>query len=228
MIPFKDDNPLRSTPIVTIALVVVNVLVFLYEFQLGLGDSALLDRFLDAYSFDYGGFTREIARRGLTLSTLAPLFTHMFLHANWLHVGGNMLYLWIFGNNVEDRLGPLRFLVFYLLCGFAAALGQGLLSPGPMVGASGAIAGVLGAYLVMFPGSRVSTLVFLGIFVTILQLPALLVIGFWIVEQLIAGLGELRMAGHPAGGVAYYAHIVGFFAGIPLLFVLRPAPPRAS
>ncbi len=227
MIPFRDDNPLRSTPVVTIALVVVNVLVFVYEFQLGLSNGAALDRFLDAYSFDYGELANGIAGHGLTLGTIAPLVTHMFLHANWLHVGGNMLYLWIFGNNVEDRLGSARFIVFYLVCGAAAALGQGIVWPGPMVGASGAIAGVLGAYLVMFPGSRVSTLVFLGIFITILQLPAILVIGFWIVEQLIAGLGELRMAGHPAGGVAYYAHIVGFFVGIPLLFVLRPARARS-
>ena len=223
MIPFKDDNPLRSTPLITIALVVVNVLVFLYEFQLGLQSDARLNQLLDAYSFDYGQFSSNVAAHGLTLTTLAPLFTHMFLHANWLHVGGNMLYLWIFGNNVEDRLGSVRFTLFYFLCGIAAALGQGILSPGPMVGASCAIAGVLGAYLIMFPGSRVSTLVFLGIFITILQLPAILVIGFWIIEQLVAGLAELRMAGHAAGGVAYYAHIFGFFAGIPLLFLLRPA-----
>ena len=227
MIPLKDDNPLRNTPIVTIALVVVNVLVFIYEFQLGLQGGGGLDGFFDRYSFDYGELASGVGRHGLTLTTLAPLFTHMFVHANWLHVGGNMLYLWIFGNNVEDRLGGARFLVFYLLCGVGAALGQGLLAPGPMVGASGAIAGVLGAYLVMFPGSRVSTLIFLGIFITVLQLPAILVIGFWIVEQLVAGLGELRMASHAAGGVAYYAHIVGFFLGIPLLFVLRPARARS-
>lgn len=223
MIPLRDDNPSRGTPFVTIALVVVNALIFLYEFQLGLQSEAGLDRFFDAYAFDYSVFSSALAGGGPSPGAVAPLFTHMFLHANWLHVGGNMLYLWIFGNNVEERLGAARFIVFYLLCGIGAALGQGLLSPGPMVGASGAIAGVLGAYLVMFPGARVSTLVFLGIFITVLQLPALLVIGFWIVEQLVAGLAELRMAEHAAGGVAYYAHIVGFFVGIPLLFVLRPA-----
>ncbi len=226
MIPLKDDNPLRNTPIVTIALVVANVLLFLYEFQLGLQNDAALNRFFDQYSFDYGEFSAGVAG-GLTLGTIAPLFTHMFVHANWLHVGGNMLYLWIFGNNVEDRLGSIRFTIFYFVSGIGAALGQGLLSPGPMVGASGAIAGVLAAYLVLYPGSRVSTLVFLGIFITILQLPAIIVIGFWIVEQLVAGLAELRMAGHAAGGVAYYAHIVGFFIGVPLVFVLRPSRARA-
>ncbi|TMD62112.1 MAG: rhomboid family intramembrane serine protease [Chloroflexi bacterium] len=221
MIPLKDDNPVRSTPIVTIALVVVNVIVFLYEFQLGLQNGGGLDRFLNQYSFDFTAFTQSFSRGGLTLAAVVPLFTHMFLHANWLHVGGNMLYLWIFGNNVEDRLGSVRFIVFYLACGLAAAFGQGIVAPEPMIGASGAIAGVLAAYLVMFPGARVSTLIFLGLFITILQLPALLVIGFWIVTQLVSGLAELRMAGHPAGGVAYYAHIFGFVAGIPLLFVLR-------
>ncbi len=228
MIPLKDDNPLRGTPVVTIALLIVNVLIFVYEFQLGLTNSAGLERFIDAYSFDLGQFTGVIERRGVTFSTLAPLFTHMFLHANWLHVGGNMLYLWVFGNNVEDRLGPVRFTIFYLLCGVAAAVGQGLIQPGAMIGASGAIAGVLGAYLIMFPGSRVSTLIFLGIFVTVLQLPAILVIGFWIVEQVVAGLVvELRMAQHAAGGVAYFAHIFGFVAGIPLLLLLRPARTRS-
>ena len=226
MIPLKDDNPIRSTPIVTIAVIVVCVIVFLYE-QFGLTTEAAQNAFFDRYSFDYGAFARSLSRGGLTLATIIPLFTHMFLHANWLHVGGNMLYLWIFGNNVEDRLGSARFLVFYLLCGIAAAIGQGIVAPEPMIGASGAIAGALGAYLVMFPGARVSTLIFLGIFITVVQLPALLVIGFWIVTQLVSGIAELRMAAHPAGGVAYYAHIFGFIAGIPLLLLFRASTRRA-
>jgi membrane associated rhomboid family serine protease len=226
VIPLKDDNPLRSTPIVTIALIVACVVVFLYQ-QFVLASDVALNRFFDRYSFDFAEFTGSLSRGGLTLATIAPLFTHMFLHANWLHIGGNMLYLWIFGNNVEDQLGSLRFLAFYLLCGIAAAIGQGLVAPEPMIGASGAIAGVLAAYIVMFPRARVSTLIFLGLFITILQLPALLVIGFWIVTQLVAGLAELRMASHPAGGVAYYAHIFGFVAGIPLLFVFRAGTRRA-
>jgi membrane associated rhomboid family serine protease len=226
MIPLKDDNPLRSTPIVTIALIVVCVVVFLYE-QFGLSNDVAMNNFFDRYAFDYGAFARSVSRGGLTLATITPLFTHMFLHANWLHVGGNMLYLWIFGNNVEDRLGSVRFLVFYLLAGIAAAIGQGIVSPEPMIGASGAIAGVLAAYILLFPGARVSTLIFLGIFITIIQLPALVVIGFWIVTQLVSGLAELRMATHPAGGVAYYAHIFGFIAGIPLLFIFRAGTRRA-
>ena len=227
MLPLKDDNPSRSTPIVTYALVAINVVIFLYE-QFGLSSDAALNRFFDQYAFDFTAFRDSFTHGGPTLATVAPLFTHMFLHANWLHVGGNMLYLWIFGNNVEDRLGSLRFILFYFASGIAAAVGQGLVSPEPMIGASGAIAGVLGAYLFMFPGARVSTLIFLGVFITVLQLPALLVIGFWIVTQLVAGLGELRMAGgHPAGGVAYFAHIFGFVAGIPLLLLLRAGTRRA-
>ena len=226
MIPLKDDNPIHSTPVVTIAVIAACVIVFLYQ-QFVLASDAALNAFLDRYAFDYAAFVRSLTRGGPTLATVAPLFTHMFLHANWLHIGGNMLYLWIFGNNVEDRLGSVRFLAFYLLAGIAAAIGQGILAPEPMIGASGAIAGVLAAYLVLFPGARVSTLIFLGIFITVLQLPALLVIGFWIVAQLVAGLAELRMATHPAGGVAYYAHIFGFVAGIPLLLVLRAGTRRA-
>jgi membrane associated rhomboid family serine protease len=134
-----------------------------------------------------------------------------------------MLYLWIFGDNVEDRLGSARYLVFYLLCGVAAAIGQGVISGGPLVGASGAIAGVLGAYLVMFPGTRIRTLIFLGIFITIVQLPAVIVIGFWIVIQIVSGLAEHRVSAQQATEqVAYFAHVIGFVAGIVLLFFFRP------
>jgi len=146
----------------------------------------------------------------------------MFVHGGWLHIIGNMLYLWIFGDNVEDRFGSVAYLVFYLLCGVVAAIGQGLLQPEPMVGASGAIAGVLGAYLVMFPVARVSTLVFLGIFITILQLPALIVIGFFIVLQFIDALAELRFTAHQATtNIAYFAHLFGFTAGVVLCLLFR-------
>ncbi len=142
-----------------------------------------------------------------------------------------MLYLWVFGDNIEDRLGSATYLLFYLLCGIVAAIGQGLVSPSPMVGASGAIAGVLGAYLVLFPTARIRTLIFLGIFITVLQLPALVVIGFFIVIQFIEGFASLRLSGHAATeNVAYFAHIFGFFAGIGLLLLLggrtrRNSPP---
>jgi membrane associated rhomboid family serine protease len=146
----------------------------------------------------------------------------MFLHGGWLHIIGNMLYLWVFGDNVEHRLGSPTYLLFYLLCGVAAAVGQGLVSPAPMLGASGAIAGVLGAYLVLAPGARIRTLIFLGIFITVVQLPAIVVIGFFIVIQLIEGVASLRLEGYPATEqVAYFAHIFGFVTGIVLLFLLR-------
>ena len=225
MLPLKDENPVRSTPVVTFLLIAANVLAFLYELQLGF-DSVGLERFMDRYAFDYGAFASGLSYGGPSLAVVTPLFTHMFLHAGWLHLGGNMLYLWVFGNNVEDTLGALRFLVFYLACGIAAALGQGLLAPAPMVGASGAVAGVLGAYLILFPSARVSTLVFLGLFITVVQIPALVVIGFWIVIQILQSLTELRITQHEAGGVAYFAHVAGFAAGVVLLRVLRGARPR--
>ena len=146
----------------------------------------------------------------------------MFLHGGWIHIIGNMLYLWIFGDNVEDAMGSLSFLVFYLLCGIVAAIGQGVLAPGPMVGASGAIAGVLGAYLVMFPTARIATLVFLGIFISIFELPALIVIGMFIVLQIIESVAQLRMDFHASTEqVAYFAHVFGFVAGILLLPLFR-------
>jgi membrane associated rhomboid family serine protease len=146
----------------------------------------------------------------------------MFVHGGWLHIIGNMLYLWIFGDNVEDRLGSATYLVFYILCGIVAAIGQGLVQPEPMVGASGAIAGVLGAYFVLFPAARVSTLVFLGIFITIVQLPAVIVIGFFIVLQVIDALAQLRVTAHQAAeNIAYFAHLFGFVAGVLFLLLLR-------
>jgi membrane associated rhomboid family serine protease len=189
-----------------------------------------LEAFYDRYSFDWLEFTRRIAAGDLGVDTFIPLVSHMFLHGGWLHVIGNMLYLWIFGDNVEDRFGSAQYLVFYLLCGIVAAIGQGLILPEPMVGASGAIAGVLGAYLILYPTARVSTLVFLGFFITIVELPALIVIGMFIVLQIVEGVAELRLAGHAASAnVAYFAHIFGFVAGMLLLFFFRRAnaTPRA-
>jgi len=220
MIPLSDMNPASRFAIVNRLLLVINIAVWLYSFSLS-RDQAALQAFYERYSFDWATFTAALGAGRYTLDTIAPLFTHMFLHAGWLHVIGNMLYLWIFGDNVEDRLGSGRYLVFYLLCGVAAAIGQGLIAGGPLVGASGAIAGVLGAYLVMFPGTRIRTLIFLGIFITIVQLPAIIVIGFWIVIQIVSGLAELRVS-QAAEQVAYFAHVFGFLAGIVLLFFFRP------
>ena len=222
MIPLSDSNPPARSPIVNRVLLLVNLVVWLYTFSLA-GDPVALDAFYRAYAFDWVTFTRALGAGDVRPEVIYPLVTHMFLHGGWLHVIGNMLYLWIFGDNVEDRLGAVRYLGFYLLCGIAAAVGQGLIAPAPMVGASGAVAGVLGAYLFLFPGSRVRTLIFLGIFITIVQLPAIIVIGLWIVVQLLSGLAELRMsdAGAPAN-IAFFAHVVGFIAGILLLAVMRP------
>ncbi|MSQ37724.1 MAG: rhomboid family intramembrane serine protease [Chloroflexi bacterium] len=224
MIPLRDLNPSHGTPIVTRFLLLVNLGLWIYTLTLIRTPNAL-DAFYATYAFDWDAFTAALSEgRWTTATTFAPLLAHMFLHGGWLHVLGNMLYLWIFGDNVEDRLGSLRFLAFYLLCGVLAAIGQGILAPGPMVGASGAITGVLGAYLVLFPGARVSTLVFLGIFISIIKLPAVVVIGFFILIQLIDGLAQLRVAGaQSAEQVAYFAHLVGFAAGVVLVLLMRPA-----
>ena len=221
MIPLRDQNPTKKTPIVTRLLIVANILVWIYVLTLVRQPGAIA-AFYDRYSFDWTEFVTQITQRNFALTTFVPLISHMFVHGGWLHVIGNMVYLWIFGDNVEDRLGSGPYFVFYILCGIVAAIGQGLVQPEPMVGASGAIAGVLGAYVVMFPAARVSTLVFLGIFITIVQLPALVVIGFFIVLQAIDALAELRLTAHQASeNIAYFAHIFGFFAGILLLLLLR-------
>ena len=221
MIPLRDQNPTKKTAIVNRLLIVANILVWIYVLTLVRQPSAVA-AFYDQYSFDWTDFVTQISQGHIAFSTFVPLVSHMFVHGGWLHVIGNMVYLWIFGDNVEERLGSGPYFVFYILCGIVAAIGQGLVQPEPMVGASGAIAGVLGAYVVMFPAARVSTLVFLGIFITIVQLPALIVIGFFIVLQVIDGLAELRLTAHEAtANIAYFAHLFGFAAGILLLLLIR-------
>ena len=226
MIPLSDANPARGPAIVNRLLLFVNIAVWLYMVSLQRTPGAL-EGFLDRYAFDWSRFTADLATGAWTFATFVPLVTHMFLHGGWLHIIGNMLYLWVFGDNVEDRLGSGTYLLFYLLCGIAAAVGQGLVAPSPMLGASGAIAGVLGAYLVLSPGARIRTLIFLGIFITVIQLPAVVVIGFFIVIQFIEGLASLRFSGYPATEqVAYFAHIFGFLAGIGLVLLLRDRTQR--
>jgi len=228
VIPLHDANPTRGIPVVTRLLLFANILLWLYVVSLSRNQAAV-NAFYDRYSFDWDTFTAALASGRWTLDTFVPLVAHMFLHGGWLHVLGNMLYLWIFGDNVEDAMGSGAFLVFYILCGVIAAIGQGLLAPAPMVGASGAIAGVLGAYLVMFPTARISTLVFLGIFISIFELPALIVIGMFIVLQVIEGVAELRMSLHPATlQVAYFAHVFGFLGGILLLPLFRQRASRRA
>lgn len=216
MIPLKDDIPSYRTPIVTVALISLNCLIFFYllsrgeQFQL-----AVIKWGAIPFEITHG---RELTP-DLAFSVPLSLFSSMFMHGGFLHLTGNMLYLWIFGDNVEDKLGHVKFIIFYLLCGLAATLTHVLTTPNsqiPMVGASGAIAGVLGAYMIRFPGARILTLIFFGWFIRIVRVPALFVLGFWFILQLLYGLPSLGSVG---GGVAWFAHIGGFLAGI-LLFKL--------
>ena len=207
MLPIGDDNSERRlVPLVTYALIALNVLFFFVEQAGG-------DAFITKWAFVPSRFLADPAGDFLTL------FTSMFMHAGWLHLGGNMLYLWIFGDNVEDRFGHLKFTIFYLVCGLAATFAQLAFSIGsdiPNLGASGAIAGVLGSYILLFPQERVKVLQGQQI----IQVPALIVIGFWIVLQFFNGIGSI-VATADTGGVAFMAHIGGFLAGFVLTFLLR-------
>ncbi|HDH13570.1 MAG TPA: rhomboid family intramembrane serine protease [Nitrospirae bacterium] len=209
MIPFKDDNPTLRFPFITIALIAVNTAIFILQ-MLSPADPGKI-------AFAFGAIPHYL----LTFKTVQPVhpvltvFTSMFMHGGVLHLSTNMLFLWIFGNNIEDKLGYGRFIVFYLLCGFVAAYSHAITNPVstmPMIGASGAVSGILGAYMLLFPRARVHTLIFLGFFVQVVRLPAVLVIGFWIVIQFINGILSRGTAGH--GGVAWFAHIGGFVFGI--------------
>jgi membrane associated rhomboid family serine protease len=209
MIPLRDIIPSRTTPFVTVGLIAVNVLVFLY--QATLPPRASLS-FLYTWSMVPAGFAWP------------TLVTSMFLHGGWLHLLGNMLYLWIFGDNVEDRVGHGRFVFFYLGCGIAAGLAHLISNPMsivPTVGASGAIAGVMGAYFVLYPRSRILTLIPLIIYFEVIEVPAILFLGFWFVLQLLSGVGTLGRADAASGGIAFWAHIAGFVAGASLIFVAR-------
>lgn len=219
MIPLADINPTRGTPIANRLLLLVNIAVWVYVLTL-LGNPGALSAFYERYAFDWAELTSRMAAGRYDADTFLPVLTHMFLHGSWLHLIANMLFLWIFGDNVEDRVGPLAYVVFYVLAGTVGAVVQGLIAPAPMVGASAAVAGVLGAYAVMHPGARVRTLIFLGIFITVVPLPALLVIGFWFLAQVLTGISELRLDGPAAtANVAYWAHVGGFVAGVVLLIL---------
>jgi len=209
LLPLRDENPTKRIPAVTIFIIALNCLIFLYQ--------ALSPQGLDYYALKMGAIPYEITHfESLThvprLPPLVALFTSMFLHGSLFHLLGNMLYLWIFGNNVEDFLGSFRFILFYLLSGLGASFTHIIFNPNsqvPMIGASGAIAGVLGAYFILYPGARVSTFVFLFVFIRVIPIPAVYVLGFWFLMQLLnVGLG---------GGVAWFAHIGGFLIGIALI-----------
>ncbi len=228
MLPLKDDVPSGSVPIVTVGLIALNVLAFVYQFSLQASGGPDAARAAQQFVVEFGllpcRLTGQCAPGDFPHPALT-IFTSMFLHGGLFHVGGNMLYLWIFGDNVEDRLGHGRFLVFYLLSGVAAALAQTVTAPAsgvPMVGASGAVSGVLGAYLLLFPHARILTLVTFGFFARFLHVPAVVVLGFWIVVQFLNGLVTFGAGDDGGGGVAWFAHIGGFLAGIALLYLLRP------
>ncbi len=209
MIPLRDVIPSRTRPVVTIALIAANALVFLRQTGIGAGEME--------------GFFRAFGLVPAAFSWMSVV-TSMFVHGGLMHFAGNMLYLWIFGDNVEDRMGHGRFIAFYLLCGTGAALAQTVAAPGslvPMVGASGAIAGVMGAYFVLYPKSRVLTLILFPI--TVVEIPAVYLLGLWFVMQFINGLATLDPQGQSqlAGGVAFWAHAAGFFVGLLLVFLFR-------
>jgi membrane associated rhomboid family serine protease len=215
----RDTIPSRSFPVVSVTLIVVNVLVFLYEFSLGQHVRALIASYgVIPVSFFGGNNLSQFPLRSQVL------LTSMFLHGGWFHVGGNMLYLWIFGDNVEDRLGHVRFLFFYLVCGVAAGMTHVIANPhssAPTIGASGAIAGVLGAYFLLYPRARVLTLLPLGIYFQIIELPAFFFLGFWLLIQSISGLASLAVRGEVVGGIAWWAHIGGFAVGAGLGQLLK-------
>lgn len=208
--PIGDDNSMRrNVPVVTYGLILINIVVFLLELSQGTA-------FIREWAFIPRQFGADPAGEAKTV------ITAMFMHGGWLHLIGNMLYLWIFGDNVEDNFGSLKFLLFYLISGIAATFAQMAVMPNssiPNLGASGAIAGVLAAYLVLHPSGRVTVLTYVGA----MQLPALIVIGLWIVLQLISGVGSITTSTQTAetGGIAYMAHIGGFFAGLLLVFLFR-------
>jgi membrane associated rhomboid family serine protease len=209
MIPLRDVIPSRTTPYVTITIIVLNTLAWLFELSL---PQETLNAFLTVYGVVPAYFSWP------------TLITSMFLHGNWMHVIGNMWYLWIFGDNVEDSLGHGRFIVFYLLCGIVAAFGQILIQPDstlPTIGASGAIAGVMGAYFVLYPQSRVLTLLPLIIIWEIVELPAIVLLGFWFLMQLFSAGTIAMTASTGGGGVAFMAHVAGFLFGAVGVFVFR-------
>jgi membrane associated rhomboid family serine protease len=220
MFPLKDDNPTTITPVVTWILIAINVVVFLYQVSLGPRASQL-------FVYQFGAIPavvtgdQSLPGNLVAVPPFLSIFTSMFLHGGWMHLIGNMWYLWIFGNNIEEAMGSLRYLLFYIICGFLASLSHILSNVGstlPSIGASGAIAGVLGAYILLYPRARVLTLIFLGFFIRLLYIPAGFILGFWFILQLLSGS---MSGGQQGGGVAFWAHIGGFIAGVLLVGVFK-------
>lgn len=218
MIPLRDDNPTHITPIVTYLLILVNIVVFLFQILLGSNS--------EAFVYQFALIPANVTNL-ISLGALFNIFTSMFMHAGLAHIGGNMLYLWIFGDNVEDRLGSFKYLLFYIIGGVVASLAHIITNPNsqiPTVGASGAIAAVLGAYLVLYPSQKVLTLIPLGFWLRMTMLPASVVLGLWFVLQLFQGVASLGMP--DVGGVAFWAHIGGFVTGVALGWLFKKPEPE--
>jgi membrane associated rhomboid family serine protease len=227
-LPLKDHNPTERTPYVTVGLIIINLAVFAYEVSLGRELSAFISAW-GATPFELTNFSGSATQyqSGVMQNIGGPPIVHltllssMFMHGGVMHLGGNMLYLWIFGNNVEDILGPVRFIVFYLISGLVATGAQIMVDPSstvPTIGASGAVAGVLGAYLLAYPRARVTSLIFLGFFIRVMRVPAVIVLGVWFVMQFFSGVASLGANG--GGGIAWFAHIGGFLGGMALITAL--------
>ena len=220
MIPYRDDNPINIVPFSTILIISLNLLVFVMQLLSGEDSRSIV--------YSYGAIPQNIIgfQSNQPIPASLTIFTSMFMHGGFFHIAWNMLYFWIFGNNIEERLGHIRFILFYLFCGVVAALSHILLSPNsnvPMIGASGAVSGMLGAYILLFPTSQVRTIVLLGFYVTVVRIPALIVIGIWAIIQVVSGLLSQGNAGQ--GGIAFFAHVGGFVAG---LFTIKLWQPRRS
>jgi len=220
MIPYKDDNPIHIIPFSTILIISLNMLVFIMQLLSGEDSRSIV--------YSYGAIPQNIigSQSSQPIPASLTIFTSMFMHGGVFHIVWNMLYFWIFGNNIEEILGHTRFILFYLFCGVAAALSHILLSPDsnvPMIGASGAVSGMLGAYILLFPMAQVRTIVLLGFYITVVRIPALIVIGFWAIIQVVSGL--LSQGNAAQGGIAFFAHVGGFIAG---LFTIKLWRPRRS
>ena len=220
MIPLKDKNPTKLVPFVNVTIILVNIIVFAYEVSRG----EALNEFIRRFAVIPVEISGTFGGRGIPFRPIGTLFTSMFLHAGWLHLGGNMLYLWVFGDNIEDKLGHVRYFFFYLISGLVSSALYIYVDPQstvPTIGASGAISGVLGAYLLLFPKARVLTVIPIFIFLQFVELPALIVLGLWFVLQFFSGLASLGYGTAAAGGIAWWAHIGGFVAGIILVLPMR-------
>jgi len=219
MFPIRDDAPRSGTPVVTFLLIAVNVAVFIYQFSLAMEAPEAQKAFVETFGAIPLRAEHALAGRYPLIEGIGPIFTSTFLHGGWMHLIGNMWFLWIFGDNIEDELGHLTYLLFYLACGFVASVTHivaNLNSVIPAVGASGAIAGVMGAYLVRFPYARIVTLVWILFFITTIEVPAALMLVYWFFLQFVSGAAEAGMG--DSGGVAWWAHVGGFIAGAGLIW----------